>query len=278
MYFIERRMQMNEIKENAENLFEDIKHIDENGNEYWYARELMPLLEYSKWERFSNTIENAKIACKNSRCDVDEHFPGVGKLSKRNNGAVVKIKDYKLSRYACYLIAQNGDSRKKAISLAQTYFAIQTRKQELSEKEYNELTEDEKRLYQRNLTRKGNYSLNIAAKNAGVKNFDKFHNSGYKGLYNGETANDIAKRKKLRYREDILDNMGSDELIANLFRISQTEQKLRNEKINLENEANETHYKVGKEIRNTIKKLGGTMPENLPTPKKSLKELEKNKK
>ena len=277
MCFIERRMQMNEIKENAENLFEDIKHIDENGNEYWYARELMPLLEYSKWERFSNTIENAKIACKNSRCDVDEHFPGVGKLSKRNNGAVVKIKDYKLSRYACYLIAQNGDSRKKAISLAQTYFAIQTRKQELSEKEYNELTEDEKRLYQRNLTRKGNYSLNIAAKNAGVKNFDKFHNSGYKGLYNGETANDIAKRKKLRYREDILDNMGSDELIANLFRISQTEQKLKNENIKLEGKANETHYEVGKEIRNTIKRLGGTMPEDLPTPNKSLKELEKEK-
>ena len=277
MCFIERRMQMNEIKENAENLFEDIKHIDENGNEYWYARELMPLLEYSKWERFSNTIENAKISCKNSRCDVDEHFPGVGKLSKRNNGAVVKIKDYKLSRYACYLIAQNGDSRKKAISLAQTYFAIQTRKQELSEKEYNELTEDEKRLYQRNLTRKGNYSLNIAAKNAGVKNFDKFHNSGYKGLYNGETANDIAKRKKLRYREDILDNMGSDELIANLFRISQTEQKLKNENIKLEGKANETHYEVGKEIRNTIKRLGGTMPEDLPTPNKSLKELEKEK-
>ena len=277
MCFIERRMQMNEIKENAENLFEDIKHIDENGNEYWYARELMPLLEYSKWERFSNTIENAKIACKNSRCDVDEHFPGVGKLSKRNNGAVVKIKDYKLSRYACYLIAQNGDSRKKAISLAQTYFAIQTRKQELSEKEYNELTEDEKRLYQRNLTRKGNYSLNITARNAGVKNFDKFHNSGYKGLYNGETANDIAKRKKLRYREDILDNMGSDELIANLFRISQTEQKLKNENIKLEGKANETHYEVGKEIRNTIKRLGGTMPEDLPTPNKSLKELEKEK-
>ena len=257
-------------------MFEDIKHIDENGNEYWYARELMPLLEYSKWERFSNTIENAKIACKNSRYDIDEHFPGVGKLSKRNNGAVVKIKDYKLSRYACYLIAQNGDSRKKAISLAQTYFAIQTRKQELCEKEYNELTENEKRFYQKDLTRKGNYSLNIAARNAGVKNFDKFHNSGYKGLYNGETANDIAKRKKLRYREDILDNMGSDELIDNLFRISQTEQKLKNENIKLKKEANDTHYKVGKEIRKTIKKLGGTMPEDLPTPNKSLKELEKN--
>jgi DNA-damage-inducible protein D len=163
------------------------------------------------------------------------------------------------------------------IALGQTYFASQTRKQELTEKQYNELTEDEKRFYQRDLTRKGNYSLNIVARNAGVKNFDKFHNSGYKGLYNGETANDIAKRKKLRYREDILDNMGSDELIANLFRISQTEHKLKNENIKLESKANETHYEVGKEIRNTIKKLGSTMPENLPTPNKSLKELEKDK-
>jgi len=269
---------MNEIKEYTEKLFEDIKHIDEDGNEYWLARELMQLLEYSKWERFSNTIENAKLTCGNSGYNVNEHFPWVGKLSKRHNGAVVRIKDYKLSRYACYLIAQNGDSRKKTIALAQTYFAIQTRRQELSEKEYSLLTEDEKRFYQRDLTRKGNYSLNIAAKNAGVKNFDKFHNSGYKGLYNGETANDIAKRKKLRYREDILDNMVSDELIANLFRISQTEQKLKNEKIQLEKDANKTHYEVGKEIRNTIERLGGTMPENIPTPDKSLKELEKDQK
>ena len=134
------------------------------------------------------------------------------------------------------------------------------------------------RLYQRNLTKKGNLSLNKTARTSGVKNFDKFHNSGYKGLYNGETSNDIAKRKKLRYREDILDNMGSDELIANLFRISQTEQKLKNENIKIEKEANDTHYRVGKEIRNTIKKLGGTMPEDLPTPNKSLKELEKEKK
>ena len=163
------------------------------------------------------------------------------------------------------------------IALAQTYFAIQTRKQELTEKEYYNLTEDEKRFYQRDLTRKGNYSLNIAAKNAGVKNFDKFHNSGYKGLYNGETANDIAKRKGLQYREDILDNMGSEELAANLFRITQTESKLKKDNIKLEKDANKTHYEVGKEIRNTIKKLGGIMPENLPTPEKSLKELEKEK-
>ena len=171
----------------------------------------------------------------------------------------------------------NGNPIKEIIVLAKLYFAIQTWKQELSEKEYSELSEDEKRFYQRDLTRKGNYSLNIAARNTGVRNFDKFHNSGYKGLYNGESANDIAKRKNLRYREDILDNMGSDELIANLFRISQTEQKLKNENIKLENEANKTHYEVGKKIRNTIKKLGGTMPENLPNPEKSLKELEKKK-
>ena len=269
---------MNEIKEYTEKMFENIKHIDENGNEYWSARELQNVLQYKEWRKFEGVINKAKKACENSNIKVFEQFVGSDKLSKRANNTVVKIGDYKLSRYACYLVAQNGDSRKEVIALAQTYFAIQTRKQELSKKEYSELTEDEKRLYQRNLTRKGNYSLNITARNAGVKNFDKFHNSGYKGLYNGETANDIAKRKKLRYREDILDNMGSDELIANLFRISQTEQKLKNENINLEGKANETHYEVGKEIRNTIKRLGGTMPEDLPTPNKSLKELEKEKK
>ena len=268
---------MNEIKEYTEKLFEDIKHIDENNNEYWLARELQQVLEYKEWRKFNNVINKATIACKNSKVIIEEHFVQVDKTIRMPRNASKIINDYKLSRYACYLIVQNADSKKEVIALGQTYFAIQTRKQELSEKEYSELTEDEKRFYQRDLTRKGNYSLNIAAKNAGVKNFDKFHNSGYKGLYNGETANDIAKRKKLRYREDILDNMGSDELIANLFRISQTEQKLKNENIKLEKEANKTHYEVGKEIRNTIKKLGGTMPENLPTPDKSLKELEKEK-
>ena len=155
---------------------------------------------------------------------------------------------------------------------------MQTRKQELTEREYSNLTEDEKRLYQRSLTRKGNYSLNQTAKKAGVKNFDKFHNAGYKGLYNGETANDIAKRKGLRYREDILDNMGSDELIANLFRISQTEQKLKKDNIKGEQKANEVHFNIGRNIREVIAKNGGTMPEDLPTPSKSLKELEKENK
>ena len=236
--------------------FEDIKHIDENGIEYWYARELQSVLNYKEWRKFENVISKAKESCKNSDISVFEHFVDVDKLSKRANNAEVMIKDYKLTRYACYLIAQNGDTRKKVIALAQTYFAIQTRKQEISEKEYSELTEDEKRFYQRNLTRKGNYSLNKTAKNAGVKNFDKFHNYGYKGLYNGETADDIAKRKGLRYREDILDNMGSDELIANLFRISQTEQRLKKDNIQTEKEACNTHNKIGKIVRKAIKEAG----------------------
>ncbi len=272
---------MNELdkKENYNNkTFEDIKHIDENEIEFWYARELMPILQYTKWQNFEKILDKAKISCANSDISVSEHFTDVSKLSKRANNADVMIKDYKLTRYACYLIAQNGDSRKKVIALAQTYFAVQTRKQEINEKEYCELTEDEKRFYQRNLTRKGNYSLNQTAKNAGVKNFDRFHNSGYKGLYNGETADDIAKRKGLRYREDILDNMGSEELAANLFRITQTESRLKKDKICSEKEANKTHYNIGKNIREVIAKNGGTMPEELPTPKKSLKELEKETK
>ena len=267
----------NEIKMCTSKMFEDIKHVDEGGNEYWLARELQKTLEYKEWRKFSGVIDKAKKSCFNSNVNLYDHFVDTDKMVEIGSGAKRKQDDYKLSRYACYLIAQNGDSRKKVIALAQTYFAIQTRKQELSEIEYNKLSEDEKRFYQRNLTRKGNYSLNIAAKNAGVKNFDKFHNFGYKGLYGGESADDIAKRKKLRYREEILDNMGSDELIINLFRISQTGQKLKNENIKIEKEANKAHYEVGSEIRNTIKRLGGTMPERLPTPKKSLKELEKDK-
>ena len=258
--------------------FESIKHIDENNIEFWYAREIMFILEYSKWQNFEKTIGKAKISCENSGISAFEHFTDASKTIKMPKGAKKEVKDYKLTRYACYLIAQNGDPRKEVIALAQTYFAVQTRKQEITEKEYSMLTEDEKRFYQRDLTRKGNYSLNQAAKNAGVKNFDRFHNAGYKGLYNGETADDIAKRKGLRYREDILDNMGSDELIANLFRISQTEQRLKKDNIQAEGEACKTHNKIGKIVRNAIKQAGGTMPEGLPTPEKSLKQLEKENK
>jgi len=266
---------MSKFKDNNKT-FEDIKHINEFGNEYWEARELQITLEYAKWQKFLNVIEKAKTACFNSDNEVEEHFTQVGKLSKRANNANVEIIDYNLSRYACYLIVQNGDPKKEVIALGQTYFAIQTRKQELTEKEYGLLTEDEKRFYQRNLTKKGNYSLNQVAKEAGVKNFDKFHNAGYRGLYNGESANDIAKRKGLRYREDILDNMGSVELAANLFRISQTEEKITKEKIKGEKNASIAHNQVGKNIREAIIKSGGTLPEKLPTPKKSLKELGKN--
>ena len=266
---------MNKLEKDNNKTFEDIKHIDENGIEFWYARELMTILQYANWQNFEKIIEKAKISCKNSDINVFEHFTDVNKLSKRANNAEVTINDYKLTRYACYIIAQNGDSRKKVIALAQTYFAVQTRKQEISEKEYSFLTEDEKRFYQRDLTRKGNYSLNQTAKKSGVKNFDKFHNAGYKGLYNGETADDIAKRKGLRYREDILDNMGSEELAANLFRITQTESRLKKDKVDTEKQACDTHNKIGKIVRKAIKEAGGTMPEDLPTPKKSLKQLEK---
>ena len=269
---------MNELENINETIFESIRHVDDKGNEYWYARELQNVLEYTEWRKFVGVIKKAINSCKTSNYVVSDHFVGADKMVDIGSNTSRNIEDYKLSRYACYLIAQNGDSRKKVIGLAQTYFAIQTRKQELLEKEYNSLTEDEKRIYQRNLTKKGNSSLNQTAKTAGVKNFDLFHNAGYKGLYNGETANDIAKRKGLRYREDILDNMGSDELIANLFRISQTNQKLINDNVQGEGNAIDTHYEVGKEVRNTIERLGGTMPEDLPTPDKSLKELEKENK
>lgn len=180
-----------------------------------------------------------------------------------------------MSRYACYLIVQNANPKFKAVALGQTYFAIQTRKMELTEEEYEQLTEDEKRLYRRKQTKDGNKLLYKIASQKGVKNFDRFTNAGYKGLYNGETADDIVKRKGLRYRKDILDNMSSAELGANIFRITQTEALLEKQKNPSESSATNTHFKVGKAVRETIKKLGGTMPEKLPTPKKSLKELEK---
>ena len=269
---------MNELEKINETIFESIKHVDDDGNEYWYARELQKVLEYKRWDKFYNVIESAQVACSISNNNVLDHFSQVGKMVDIDSNTSRNIVDYKLSRYACYLIAQNGDSRKKVIALPQTYFAIQTRKQELLELEYNSLTEDEKRFYQRDLTKKGNYFLNQTATKAGVKNFDKFHNAGYKGLYNGETANDIAKRKGLRYREDILDNMGSEELAANLFRITQTDAKLKKDNITGEGNANEVHYNVGKKVRNAIADIGGTMPEDLPTLDKSLKELEKENK
>ena len=208
---------------------------------------------------------------------INSDFVGAAKIVKA--GATTKeIADYKLSRYACYLIVQNANSKYKAVALGQTYFAIQTRKQEITEEEYANLSEDDKRLYRRKQTKDGNKLLYKIAKDKGVKNFDKFTNAGYKGLYGGETADDIAKRKGLRYREEILDNMGSEELGANVFRITQTEALLRKQAEKSEVTATNTHFKVGKEIRETIKRIGGTMPEELPTPLKSLKEINEERK
>lgn len=265
-----------EIEMYNEKMFEKIKHIDEYGNEYWEARELQKMLEYKEWRNFRKVIDKAIISCVNSNCCSYEHqFVMFNKPIKGGKGNIQLVDDFKLSRYACYLIVQNGDSKKKPVALGQTYFAIQTRKMELTEEEYSKLSEDEKRLYRRKQTKDGNKLLYKVALSKGVKNFDKFTNAGYKGLYNGETADDIAKRKGIRYREEILDYMGSAELGANLFRITQTEEILKRQQEQSEKLASDTHYIVGKVIRNTIKELGNTMPEDLPIPEKSIKELEK---
>ena len=273
-------MSKDEILNITEENFEGIKHIDENGIEYWYARELMNVLGYSSWDKFKNTIRKAIIACENSQVEVNQCFSQVGKTSKMPNGGekYVEDYDYKVNRYACYLIAQNGSSSKKQIALAQTYFAVQTRKQELSEQEYEQLTEDEKRLYTRQNVKDKNKYLFKTAQNAGVTNFGKFNNYGYRGLYNGEIASDIKRRKGLSQRDDILDYMGSTELAANLFRITQTDEVLKNKKVDNEEDACNTHHDVGQAVRQTIKRIGGTMPEDLPTPDKSAKLLEKENK
>lgn len=266
----------NDLVNKTEKDFESIKHVDENGTEFWYARELMIMLEYSKWGNFIKVIDKAKESCKNSDNNVLDHFADVGKMVKAGV-ADKEIDDLKLTRYACYLIAQNGDTRKKTIALAQTYFAVQTRKQELTRQEYEQLSEDEKRLYTRKNVKDKNKYLFDTAKLAGVKNYGKFNNYGYRGLYNGETAKDIANRKGISEKEDILDYMSSTELAANLFRITQTDEVLKNKNINNEDDACKTHHNVGQAVRQTIKRIGGTMPEDLPTPSKSAKQIEKDK-
>ena len=266
---------MSNVENYNENTFETIKHVDEYGNEYWSARDLQKVLEYKEWRNFFKVLNTAKISCLNSMCIVNDHFVEVNKMVDIGSKTNRKIQDYKLSRYACYLIVQNADPSKEVVALGQTYFAIQTRKQEITMAEYDSLSDDEKRFYQRNLIKQGNYTLQKVALNAGVKNMAEFHNAGYRGLYNGETADDIFKRKKLRYREDILDNMGEDELVANLFRINQTKQKMIRENIIGEKESNSAHYDVGKKVRKAIVDIGGTLPENMPTPEKSLKVLER---
>ena len=263
-----------ELQQYDELTFENIKHIDENGVEFWYARELQTILEYMEWRNFNQVIDKAKIACENSGERVVTNFVDVNKTVQLNFGTR-EIADIKLSRYACYLIVQNGDPRKEVIALGQSYFAIKTRQQELHD-DFNQLTEDQKRIAIRDEIKHHNKSLSESAGNAGVKNFGRFHNSGYKGLYGGLTMQDIHNLKELNEGEHILDFMGSAELAANLFRATQTDEVLRRRNIKGEDLANDTHFNVGRTIRNTMKELGTTMPENLPTPRESIQEL-KNK-
>ena len=261
----------------TESIFDSIRHVNDAGQEYWYARELQEVLEYSQWRRFKETIQRAQQACLNSENKVEDHFAKVGKMVMLGSGAERNVEDYELSRYACYLIVQNGDSRKKVIALGQSYFAVKTRQQELIE-QYDLLNEDQKRLAIRHEMTKHNKLLVAAAKDAGIKtslDYAIFQNHGYMGLYGGMKTQDIKEHKGLGKNQEILDYMGYEELAANLFRATQTEAKLKREKIQGKNNANQTHYDVGREVRNTIARLGGTMPENLPTPKKSIKQIKK---
>lgn len=265
------------IKNYNESIFENIKHYTEDGVEFWYARELQEVLEYKKWSNFIKVIEKAKDACETAEQDLSDHFADVGKMVSLGSGSEREIDDMMLTRYACYLTVMNGSPRKKTIALGQTYFAVQTRKQEQEDNEFRMMTEDERRLHLRNDVKGFNKKLATAAQEAGVQNFGKFQNFGYRGLYNGETAADIKARKGLKRGQDILDHMGSTELAANYFRITQTEEKLRREQIQGEENANVTHFRVGQKVRQTIAELGGTMPEDLPTPEKSIQQIEKER-
>lgn len=268
---------MKSVQKYSEETFESIKHVNEYGQEYWLARELQEVLEYSQWRRFEDTIERAKVACKKSGNDTADHFANVGKMVTIGSGAEREIDDIMLSRYACYLIVQNGDPRKEVIAVGQTYFAVKTRQQELIE-DYDQLTEDQKRLAIRDEIKTHNKSLAAAAQMSGVETpyeYAVFQNYGYMGLYGGLKARDIKRRKGLKDSQDILDHMGSTELAANLFRATQTDEKLRREHIKGKEAANQTHYAVGRKVRQTIRELGGTMPEDLPTPEKSIKQIAK---
>lgn len=267
------------MSNNTNELFENIKHINEYNQEFWYARELQKVLEYGKWDNFKRVIEKARESCINSNNNVDDHFADVGKMVQIGISER-EIQDIVLSRYACYLIVMNADIRKEVIALGQTYFAIKTRQQELIEN-YESLTEDKKRLAIRKEMTEHNKQLVAAAKEAGVETsleYATFQNYGYQGLYGGLKASDIHKLKGLKKGQQILDHMGYEELAANLFRATQTEAKLKRENIQGKENANQTHFEVGKKVRDTIKELGGTMPEYLPTPTKSIKQLEQEQK
>lgn len=267
---------MKEIKQYSNQTFEDIKQINEYGGEYWEARELQVVLEYAKWGNFVKVIEKAKEACRNSQLNVEDHFADVGKMVDIGSGTKRAIDDMHLSRYACYLIVQNSDPRKEVVALGQTYFAIQTRRQEQAD-HIAQMNEDAKRLAIRNELKEHNKKLVEAAKTAGVETsleYAIFQDHGYMGLYGGLRAKDIHNQKGLKKSQKILDHMGSTELAANLFRATQAEEKLRRDHVQGKTQANRTHLVVGAKVRKTIKELGGTMPEDLPVPDKSVKKIE----
>ncbi len=267
---------MSDLKAREYKKFEDIKQTRNDGSEYWSARELAIVIDYTEWRNFCKVIHRAMLACENSGHNVLDEFIEIKKII--NAGVAKKTTtDYELSRYACYLIVQNGDPRKEVIALGQTYFAIQTYRQEVAD-HFNQLDEDRKRLVVRGDIRQWNQLLAETAYDAGVitaKEFSVFQNAGYMGLYGGLDIEGIQTKKQLKIGQKILDFMGSTELIANLFRISQTEEKLRKDNVKGAEKATNVHYNVGKEVRTAIKKIGGTMPEDLPTPDKSINEIEK---
>ncbi|KGL48144.1 DNA damage-inducible protein D [Porphyromonas cangingivalis] len=270
-----------EVSQHTPTIFEQIRQVDEQGNEFWSARTMAKALEYSEYRHFQPVIERAKEACVNSGQKLTDHFEDILEMVPIGSGAERKTDSVRLSRYACYLIVQNADPSKEIVALGQTYFAIQTRLHEIRQmEEYNRLSsEDEKRLFLRNEMAKHNAQLAAAAKDAGViqpVDYAIFQNHGYMGLYGGLDAKAIHARKGLKKSQQILDHMGSTELAANLFRATQTEEKLRREDIKGKHKANQTHFEVGKKVRDTIRELGGTMPEDLPTAD-SIKKIESAK-
>lgn len=275
-------MSENRITEKHHATFENIRQFDEDGNEYWSARDLAPLLEYQDWRNFMQVVDKARTACAQSGKPAGDHFGDATKMVPIGSGAKRPLSDVHLSRYACYLIVQNADPAKPVIANGQTYFAMQTRRQELAEDEkFARLTEDEKRLAIRNELAQHNKYLAAAAKEAGVEtglDYAIFQDHGYRGLYGGLTAKDIHSRKKLKKSQKILDHMGSTELAANLFRATQTEEKLKRDQVRGKQRANQTHFEVGQKVRQTIRELGGTMPEALPTPEQGIKKIETSRK
>lgn len=261
--------------------FEAIRRVDPDGNEFWTARQLARVLEYSEYRHLLPVIDKAREACANSGHAVADHFEDILEMVDIGSGAKRQIPDVRLSRYACYLIVQNGDPSKPVIANGQTYFAVQTRRQELGDAErYAGLSEDERRLMLRDELAKHNRDLAAVARESGVEtglDYAIFQDHGYKGLYGGLGAKEIHARKGLKKSHKILDHMGSTELAANLFRATQTEEKLRRDKVRAKQHANQTHHDVGAKVRQTIKDLGGTMPEQLPTPEKSVRQLAKGK-